>query len=55
MCRTSGILKRIRDGIVLADPYPQYSALDRMDGLDRASKVARQGLRTTRLGEAGGL
>jgi hypothetical protein len=39
MCRTSGILKRIWDGIVLSDPYPQYSAWDRMDGLDRASKA----------------
>jgi hypothetical protein len=24
------------DGIVVQDPHPQYSALDRMDGLDDA-------------------
>jgi hypothetical protein len=28
------ILKRIKGGIVGPDPHPQYSALDRMDGLD---------------------
>ena len=27
------ILKRIIDGIVATDPCPQYSALDRLDGL----------------------
>ena len=31
------IIKRIRDGIVVSDPHPQYSALDRMDGLSSAS------------------
>ena len=36
------ILKRIREGIVVSDPHPQYSALDRMDGLDSTCpKVVR--------------
>ena len=29
------IVKRFLGGIVVSDPDPQYSALDRMDGLDR--------------------
>ena len=38
------ILERIRDGIVMSDPHPQYSALDLMDGLRRAPEMAIGGL-----------
>jgi hypothetical protein len=49
------ILERIRDGIVVSDPLPQYSALDRMDGLDRACpKVVRREPSHKRLGERPG-
>ena len=35
------MVKRFLGGIVVSDPDPQYSALDRMDGLDRACTKVR--------------
>jgi hypothetical protein len=47
------ILKRIKGGIVVPDPHPQYSALDRMDGLDSFCVKARPKL-WARAGEPAG-